>query len=86
MRFGMTLGIDGSSIETWKTGWTARRESGSRSVKECVPALAMISKGPRYFSENFLVGRVERKNLASTKACCPIWKSGAGDRRLSAGP
>ena len=76
--------------------WSFRLESKStfsicfpglcRRVKECVPAFVMISKGLRYFSENFFVGRVEQKNFARTKACCPTWKSGAGDRCLSAGP
>jgi hypothetical protein len=86
IRFGITFGMAGSSMETWKTGWTEWRVSGSRSVKEWEPAWAMILKGPRYFSENFFVGRVDRKDWASTKACCPTLNSGARDQCLSAGP
>ena len=31
-QFGMELGVTGSSIETWKTGWTARMLSRSQRV------------------------------------------------------
>ena len=34
IRLGMVLGEAGSNIETWKTGCTARMESGSRKVIE----------------------------------------------------
>ena len=50
------------------------------------PVRAIISKGPRNFSESFLDGQVERKNLALTKACCPTLKGGAEVRRRLAGP
>ena len=60
--------------------------SGRRSVYEWEPALANISKGPKYLLESFLDGRVVRKNLAFTKACWPTWKSGGGEHLASAGP
>ena len=50
---GMTLPCAGSSIDTWKTGWTARMLSGNRSINECVPTCAMTSNGPRYFPRVF---------------------------------
>ena len=37
-RLGMVFRVDGSRTETWKTGFMDWRESGSRSVKEWVPA------------------------------------------------
>lgn len=44
----------------------------------------MILKGPKYFSESFGVGRVERINLAETKMSDPIGNSGGGILSLSA--
>ena len=32
IQFGIEFGVAGSSIETWKTGWTACMLSGSRRV------------------------------------------------------
>ena len=55
-------------------------------MKEWVPALARIPKGPKNFSESLCEGQVVWKNLALTKACCPTVKSGAGDRLASVGP
>jgi hypothetical protein len=46
----------------------------------------MISKGPRFFSESFFEGQVERKYLALTKTELPISKAGAGILLESAGP
>ena len=79
MRFGISFGVAGLSMETWKTGCTPRIESGSRRVNEWVPGLAMISKGPAYLSESFLDRRVVWKNLALTKTCCPTENGGDGD-------
>ena len=45
---------------------------------EFIPACAMMSKGPKNFSESLLEGHIELKNLALTKACWPTLKSGAG--------
>src|ERR1700730_305817 len=64
IRFGIVFGVTGSSMEMWKTGWTARMTSGSRSMKECEPAFPMISKGPRNLSESFQEGLVIRKYFA----------------------
>ena len=61
VRFGMVLGVCGSSMETWNTGCTDWSSSGSRNVKEWVPTWAMSSYGPRYFSASFLVGLQVRK-------------------------
>ena len=48
-------------------------------MKEWVPALARISKGPKNFSESLCEGWVVWKNLALTKACCLTVKSGASE-------
>ena len=66
MRLGIVFGTDGSNCETWNTGWIARRCSGSQRVKECVPGQAMMSKGPKYFSESFFEGLVVRMCSALT--------------------
>src|SRR5882724_2941408 len=84
IRSGIGFGVAGSNIETWKSGCTARRLSGSRRVKEWVPGSARISYGPRNLSDSFFEGRVVRKNSALTYAWLPILKSGAGSRRESA--
>jgi hypothetical protein len=55
-------------------------------VTEWVPGRAMISNGPRLFSDSFLDGRVVRMFSALTKACSPTLKSGAGVHQRSAGP
>ena len=86
MRLGISFGVAGSSCDTWKMGWIRRRCSGSHNVKECVPGQAMMSKGPRYFSESFLDGHVVRMYSALTNTCWPTWKSSAGKRWRSAGP
>ena len=59
---GMGLGFAGSNIETWKTGCTVRKLSGSCKVIEWVPGHARISYGPRNLSESFLEGHVVQKN------------------------
>ena len=84
VRSGMTLPCVGSSIDTWKTGWTACMLSGNCSVNECIPTCAMTSNGPRYFSVSFLDGWVVWKNCAFTKAWEPVGKLEAGARRASA--
>src|ERR1700719_4099766 len=66
IRFGIVFGVTGSSMEMWKTGWTAHMASGSLSMKECEPAFLMISKGPRNFSASFQEGLVVRKYFALT--------------------
>ena len=86
MQLGISFGIAGLSCDTWKTGWIRQRCSGSRNVKECVPGWAMMLKGPRYFSESFLDGRVVWMYSALTNTCWPTWKSGAGKCQRSAGP
>jgi len=55
-RYWKVLGVDGSSIETWNTGWMALMVSGRQSVKDCRLDWAIISYGPRYFSESFFDG------------------------------
>ena len=67
-------------------GWTPRKVSGSRRVKEWVLAFARISKGPRNLSESLRDGQVVRKNLALMKACSPMVKFGAGDLFALVGP
>ena len=73
-------------METWKTGWTPWKVSGSQRVKEWFPAFARISKGPRNLLESLWDGWVVQKNLALMKACSPTVKFGAGDLFASAGP
>ena len=79
-------GLKHGDMETWKTGWTPRKVSGSQRVKEWVPAFTRISKGPRNLSESLWDSRVVRKNLALTKACSPTVKFGAGNLFALAGP
>ena len=67
-------------------GWTPRKVSGSRRVKEWVLAFTRISKGHRNLSEILWDGWVVWKNLALTKACSPTVKFGAGDLFASVGP
>jgi hypothetical protein len=55
-------------------------------VTEWVPGRAMISNGPRLFSDSFLDGQVVQMFSALTKACSPTLKSGEGVRRRSMGP
>jgi hypothetical protein len=55
-----------------------RRWSGSHRVTESVPGHAMISNGPRLFSDSFLDGQVVQMFLALTKACLLTLKLGAG--------
>jgi len=52
-RSGMVFGMEGSSIDTWKTGWTACILAGKRRVQDKGPAWAMMLNGPRYFSNSF---------------------------------
>ena len=37
VQFGNLLGVEGSNMETWKTGWMLRMESGRQRVKETEP-------------------------------------------------
>ena len=69
-------------------GWTPRKVSGSRRVKDWVPAFTRISKGPRNLLESLWDGDgwVVQKNLALTKACSPMVKFGASDLFASAVP
>src|ERR1700730_2062091 len=66
MQFGIVFGVTGSSMEMWKTGWTACMASGSQSMKECELAFPMISKGPRNFLASFREGLVIRKYFTLT--------------------
>src|SRR6266481_2689367 len=59
---GIGFGNADSSMETWNTGCTARKLSGSHRVTEWVPGCTRISYGPRNLSESFLDGQVVRKN------------------------
>ena len=52
--------------EMWKMGWTACMESGRWRVTECMPGLAITSKGPRNFSESLGDGLVIWRCLAVT--------------------
>ena len=69
-------------------GWTPRKVSGSRRVKDWVPVFTRISKGPRNLLESLWDGDgwVVQKNLALTKACSPTVKFGASDLFASAVP
>ena len=69
------FGVEGSSIEMWKTGWIDQRCSGSQRVKEMVLTWAIIGKGPEILSESFFEGRVVWILLDWTKALSPILKS-----------
>ena len=73
-------------METWKTGWTPQKVSGSQRVKEWVLAFARISKGPRNLLESLWDGQVVQKNLALMKACSPMVKFRASDLFALAGP
>ena len=53
---------------------------------EFIVACAMMSKGPKNFSESLLEGHVDLKNLALTKACWPTLKLGADMCQRLAGP
>ena len=75
---GMMFPCAGSSIDMWKTGWTAHMLSGNRSIIECIPTCAMTLNGPRYFSASFFDGWVVWKNCAFTKAWEPVRKLRAG--------
>ena len=75
------FGVVGSSMETWNTGWTAFMVSGRRRVNDCRLGWAIISYGPRYFSESFFDGHVVRKYCDLTNTGCPTWKSGGCCRR-----
>jgi len=66
-RSGMVFGMEGSSIDTWKMGWTARILSGKRRAQDKGPAWAMMLNGLRYFSDSFFEGLVIQKNFALTK-------------------
>ena len=70
------LGMAGSSIETWNTGWMALMVSGRQSVKDCRLGWAIILYGSRYFLESFFDGRVVWKYCDLTNTDCPTWKSG----------
>ena len=37
VQFGYSLGVEGSNMETWKTGWMPHMESGRWRVKETEP-------------------------------------------------
>jgi len=50
----------------WNTGCMDFMVSGSRSVKESDPGLAIISKGPKFLLESFLEGCVDLKYFAFT--------------------
>jgi len=56
------LDMAGSSMDTWKTGWTERMDSRRWRVNDKVPGWAMILQGLRYFSESFFEGQVVQKN------------------------
>jgi hypothetical protein len=45
---------------------------------ESDPGRAIISNGPKCFSNSFFDGRVEQKYLAFTNTCSPTLKSRAG--------
>src|SRR5882724_9887224 len=55
---GIRFRVAGSNMETWKTGCTAWRLSGSQRVTEWVPGSARISYRPRNLSDSFLEGQV----------------------------
>ena len=59
-------------------GWILLIELGRWRVKETEPTCAIISKGPRYFSENVLEGQVVQMLLDLTKTLSLILKSGSG--------
>jgi len=57
--------------------------SGRQRLNDCVLGRAIISYGPRYFSESFFDGRVVWKYCDLTNTDCPTWKSGACCQRES---
>jgi hypothetical protein len=67
-------------------GCTAWSWSRSRRVNNVGPTWAMILKGPRFFSDNFLEGQVVRKWAALTKTLSPTLKSSARVLLASVGP
>ena len=85
-QFGMVFQVVGSSWEMWNTGWMACSCSGSQRVNESCPTCAIMSNGPKFFSDSFFEGLVVQKYVALMKMKSPILKSGAVDRRESAGP
>jgi len=62
----------------WKTGWIAQRWLGSLIRYEWVPGFPITSKEPKYFSANFLVGRVDFINLVSMNTRLPTSILGTG--------
>jgi hypothetical protein len=74
----MVFSVADSNWDTWKTGWTEHIESGSQTVMECNPGQAIISNGPKFFSDSFLDRRVEQKYLAFINTCSPTLKSRVG--------
>jgi len=83
---GMVFGVAVFNWDMWKTGWMECIESGSRTVMEYDPGWAIISNGPKFFSDSFLDRWVEQKYLAFMNTYFPTLKSRAGIRCTSAGP
>jgi len=75
-RYWKVLGMAGSSIETWNMGWTALMVSRRRRVNDYGLGWAIISYGPRYFSESFFNRCVVWKYCDLTNTDCLTWKSG----------
>jgi len=43
----------GSSIDTWKTGWTEHIDSGRQRMNDSILGWEIISQGLRYLLESF---------------------------------
>ena len=86
IRLGISFRVAGSSMETWKTGWTPWNVSRSRRIQEWDPDCAKISNGSKYLLDNLCDGQLIWKNFPLTKACFPTensrgrirWASGEG--------
>ena len=69
------LGMASLSIEMWNMEWTALMVSERQSMKDCRLGWAIISYGPRYFSESFFDRCVVWKYCDLTNTDSLIWKS-----------
>src|SRR5258705_13814766 len=65
-RCGNGSSSTGSNWDMWKTGWMEQKCWGRRRVNKCEPGIAIISYGPRFFSESFFDGQVVWKYFTLT--------------------
>ena len=74
----------GPRRDTWKTAWIAFHFEGKDSLNAFFEISSMISKGPSFFSDNFLVGRVNLMLQESSQTLSPTLKGGKACQRRSA--